>query len=68
MQRCGDTCQVPLRASPCPPLRTRRRLRGSRRGSSGSVRFLVFGDPEELKAYRTLIEAYEEERPDIESS
>jgi multiple sugar transport system substrate-binding protein len=28
--------------------------------SSGPVRFLVFGDPEELQAYRTLLDAYEE--------
>jgi len=34
-------------------------------GSSGSVRFLVFGDPEEINAYRTLIEAFEEAEPDI---
>ena len=27
----------------------------------GAVRFLVFGDPEELQAYRELIRAYEEE-------
>ena len=28
------------------------------------IKFLVFGDPEELAAYRTLIDAYERERPD----
>ena len=33
---------------------------------SGPVRFLVFGDPEELKAYRTLIDAYEQEHPDAD--
>jgi multiple sugar transport system substrate-binding protein len=30
---------------------------------SGPVRFLVFGDPEELAAYRTLVDAYEKEEP-----
>jgi multiple sugar transport system substrate-binding protein len=39
---------------------------GSDQGSSGSVRFLVFGDPPEIKAYRTLIDAFEEEEPDID--
>jgi len=34
-------------------------------GSSGSIRFLVFGDPAEINAYRTLIEAFEKEEPDI---
>jgi multiple sugar transport system substrate-binding protein len=29
-------------------------------GSGGEVRFLVFGEPEEIKAYRTLISAYRE--------
>jgi multiple sugar transport system substrate-binding protein len=28
-------------------------------GSGGDIRFLVFGEPEEIKAYRTLINAYE---------
>ena len=39
---------------------------GSDGGSSGSVRFLVFGDPAEINAYRTLIEAFEDEEPDID--
>jgi multiple sugar transport system substrate-binding protein len=39
---------------------------GSDEGSSGSVRFLVFGDPAEITAYRTLIEAFEEDEPDID--
>ena len=39
---------------------------GSDEGSSGSVRFLVFGDPAEINAYRTLIEAFQEEEPDID--
>jgi multiple sugar transport system substrate-binding protein len=30
---------------------------------SGPVRFIVFGDPEELAAYRTLVDAYEQEEP-----
>jgi multiple sugar transport system substrate-binding protein len=38
---------------------------GSDGGSSGSIRFLVFGDPAEINAYRTLIEAFEKEEPDI---
>jgi multiple sugar transport system substrate-binding protein len=33
--------------------------------SSGSVRFLVFGDPPEINAYRTLIAAFEKEEPEI---
>ena len=33
---------------------------------SGSVRLLVFGDPPEIEAYRTLIRAFEEEEPDID--
>ena len=28
-------------------------------GGDGDIRFLVFGEPEEIKAYRTLIAAYE---------
>jgi multiple sugar transport system substrate-binding protein len=39
---------------------------GSDGGSSGSVRFLVFGDPAEINAYRTLIDAFAEEEPDID--
>ena len=39
---------------------------GSDQGSSGSVRFLVFGDPPEIKAYRTLIDAFKQEEPDID--
>src|SRR5688500_2564317 len=33
---------------------------------SGSVDFWVFGDPEEIVAYRNLIDAFGEEQPDIE--
>lgn len=33
---------------------------------SGSVRFLVFGDPAEIKAYRTLIREFEAAEPEIE--
>jgi multiple sugar transport system substrate-binding protein len=33
-------------------------------GGGGPVRFLVFGEPEELKAYRAVVAAYREERPD----
>jgi multiple sugar transport system substrate-binding protein len=39
---------------------------GSESGASGSVRFLVFGDPPEIRAYRTLISAFEKEVPDVE--
>jgi multiple sugar transport system substrate-binding protein len=39
---------------------------GSDGGSSGTVRFLVFGDPAEINAYRTLIDAFAEEEPDID--
>ena len=34
-------------------------------GGSGSVEFLVFGDPPELQAYRTLISAFEKKEPDV---
>ncbi|MBA2296122.1 MAG: sugar ABC transporter substrate-binding protein [Actinobacteria bacterium] len=34
--------------------------------TSGSVRLLVFGDPPELEAYRTLIQAFAEEEPEID--
>jgi multiple sugar transport system substrate-binding protein len=39
---------------------------GSGPGSSGSTSFLVFGDPPEINAYRTLIEAFEQEEPEID--
>ena len=32
---------------------------------SGDVEFMVFGDPEEIQAYRELIAAYENEQPDV---
>jgi multiple sugar transport system substrate-binding protein len=35
-------------------------------GGSDSVRFLVFGDPEEIRAYRDVIAAFEREEPDID--
>ena len=34
--------------------------------ASGQMQFLVFGDAEELAAYRGLVEAFEEEEPDID--
>jgi multiple sugar transport system substrate-binding protein len=34
--------------------------------ASGSVRLLVFGEPAELDAYRTMIRAFEETEPDID--
>ena len=38
---------------------------GSDQGGSGEISFLVFGDPPEIRAYRTLIEAFGEEAPDL---
>ena len=34
--------------------------------ASGSIRFMVFGDPAEINAYRTLIKSFNEEEPDID--
>jgi multiple sugar transport system substrate-binding protein len=39
---------------------------GGSSGEDGAVRFLVFGDPEELAAYRELIGAYREREPGAE--
>ncbi len=39
---------------------------GSSGGSSGSISFLVFGDPPEINAYRTLITSFEKAEPDID--
>jgi multiple sugar transport system substrate-binding protein len=39
---------------------------GGSGGGDGSIRFLVFGDPPEINAYRTLIKAFEKEDPDID--
>jgi multiple sugar transport system substrate-binding protein len=39
---------------------------GGSEGASGSVRFLVFGDPEEIQAYRDVIEAFERAEPEID--
>ena len=33
---------------------------------SGSIRFLTFGEPEELKAFREVVAAYREKEPDVE--
>ncbi|HEY7705991.1 MAG TPA: sugar ABC transporter substrate-binding protein [Gaiellaceae bacterium] len=33
--------------------------------ASGSIRFLIFGDPAEINAYRTLISSFNKEEPDI---
>jgi multiple sugar transport system substrate-binding protein len=33
---------------------------------SGDVSFMVFGDPEEIQAYRDVIAAYENENPDVD--
>jgi multiple sugar transport system substrate-binding protein len=35
-------------------------------GRSGSISFLVFGDPPEINAYKTLIAAFEKAEPDID--
>jgi multiple sugar transport system substrate-binding protein len=39
---------------------------GSDAGGSGNVRFLTFGEPEELKAYRDIVRAFEREHEDID--
>jgi multiple sugar transport system substrate-binding protein len=39
---------------------------GSGAASAGAVRFLVFGDPPEIRAYRQLIEAFEEESDGVD--
>jgi multiple sugar transport system substrate-binding protein len=39
---------------------------GSSGEGSGAVRFLVFGDPPEINAYRTLIRSFEQAEPDID--
>jgi multiple sugar transport system substrate-binding protein len=39
---------------------------GGSGGGDGTIRFLVFGDPQEINAYRTLIKAFEREEPDID--
>jgi multiple sugar transport system substrate-binding protein len=39
---------------------------GGSAGGDGSIRFLVFGDPPELNAYRTLIRAFENEESGID--
>jgi len=38
---------------------------GDSSGASGSVRFLVFGDPEEIQAFRDVIAAFEREQDDV---
>jgi multiple sugar transport system substrate-binding protein len=38
---------------------------GGSAGAAGNVRFLVFGDPEEIKAYRDVIAAFEREQDDV---
>jgi multiple sugar transport system substrate-binding protein len=39
---------------------------GGSSGTEGPVRFLVFGDPEEIQAFRDVIAAFEREEPDID--
>jgi multiple sugar transport system substrate-binding protein len=39
---------------------------GSSGGPSGSISFLVFGDPPEINAYRTLIMSFKKAEPDID--
>jgi multiple sugar transport system substrate-binding protein len=39
---------------------------GSSDSPSGNIRLLVFGDPAELDAFRTLVRAFEEEEPEID--
>ncbi|HEX7255015.1 MAG TPA: sugar ABC transporter substrate-binding protein [Gaiellaceae bacterium] len=38
---------------------------GGSAAGSDSIRFLIFGDPAEINAYRTLITAFNKEEPDI---
>jgi multiple sugar transport system substrate-binding protein len=38
---------------------------GGAEKASGEVSFLVFGEPEELKAYRSVITAFRDEQPDV---
>jgi multiple sugar transport system substrate-binding protein len=35
-------------------------------GASGEIRFLVFGEPEELRAYRSVIRAFREVEPEVD--
>ena len=39
---------------------------GGSESASGSIRLLVFGDPPEINAYRTMIRAFSEQEPDID--
>ena len=39
---------------------------GGSEDASGSIRLLVFGDPPEINAYKTMIEAFSEEEPEID--
>jgi multiple sugar transport system substrate-binding protein len=39
---------------------------GGSESPSGSVRLLVFGDPPEINAYKTMISAFSEKEPDID--
>jgi multiple sugar transport system substrate-binding protein len=39
---------------------------GGSESPSGSVRLLVFGDPPEINAYKTMIRAFSEKEPDID--
>ncbi|MFN2471825.1 MAG: hypothetical protein ABR583_12745 [Gaiellaceae bacterium] len=34
-------------------------------GARGTVSFLTFGDPEEIKAFRNVIAVYERQQPDV---
>jgi multiple sugar transport system substrate-binding protein len=38
---------------------------GEPAAASGEISFMVFGEPEELKAYRSVIDAYKEKQPDV---
>ena len=39
---------------------------GGSAGAAGNVRFLVFGDPEEIQAFRDVIAAFEREQDDVD--
>ena len=57
-----------LLVRPAAGRRLRRRRRWRQRAaerSPGTSSFMVFGDPEELQAYRDVIAAYKNEQPDV---
>lgn len=55
---CGSAPIVDLYATPTSPVPIPAE-------TSGTVSFMVFGDPAELKAYQTLVAAFEQQTPSI---